>query len=226
MGEIPLTINGRACAGREGMTILEAARSLDIDIPTLCHHDKLAPFGACRLCVVEVEGSRPLVGSCHTPIRPDMVVQTHSPRVLATRRVILELLLASHGGDCLVCDKANLCELRAYAADLEVGLPAFQLPRHYYSPEDDGRYIHRDLSKCIMCRRCVRACREIAGHNILGTAYRGFEAKIIVDSDIPLNKDICRDCDECVTVCPTGALSKPRRLGQEKQGKPLTISGR
>jgi len=221
-----LTINGNGCVVRQGMTILEAARENGIDIPTLCHHDDLSPLGACRLCVVEVAGSRTLVGACHTPVAKDMVIYTHSPKVLATRRVILELLLASHGGDCLVCDKANLCELRAYAADLEIGLPGFTLPKRYYPPEDTGPYLHRDLSKCILCRRCLRACREIAGHNLFGVAYRGYDAKIIVDTDIPLDKEVCRDCDACISVCPTGALSRPQQPGAVKTGKPLYISNR
>jgi NADH dehydrogenase/NADH:ubiquinone oxidoreductase subunit G len=120
MGKINITINGRQLSVRDGMTILEAAQENEIDIPTLCHHVDLSPIGACRVCVVEVEGSRTLVGSCHTPITEGMVVHTHSPKVLASRRVIVELLLASHSGACYMCDKANMCELRKIAAELDV----------------------------------------------------------------------------------------------------------
>jgi len=118
-----VTINGSRLTGREGMTILEIARENNIDIPTLCHSPDFTPIGACRLCVVEVERSRTLVGSCHTPIEEGMVIHTHSPKVLETRRTIVELLLASHSGTCYMCDKANICELRAIIAEEKEGKP-------------------------------------------------------------------------------------------------------
>ncbi len=129
--KINLTINDSQLSGREGMTILEVAKENGIDIPTLCYIEGLPPIGACRLCVVEVEGSRTLVGSCHTPITEGMVIHTHSPKVVATRRILVELMLASHPDSCLICDKANICELRKIAADLEVGLPRFRARKHY-----------------------------------------------------------------------------------------------
>ena len=225
MGKITLTINGRQVSGSEGMTILDVARENGIDIPTLCYHQELTPLGACRVCVVEVEGSRTLVGSCHTPISPGMVIHTHSPKVIETRKVIVELLLGSHPDSCIVCDKANICELREIAADLEIRLPRFRLRKHYYPIEDVSPYIVRDLSKCILCRRCVRACNEIAKQNVFGVAYRGFDSKIVVNLDEPLAEDACRDCDACTTVCPTGALSRVSKLTEAKKGKPLTIKG-
>ena len=217
-------MNGSRVTGREGMTILEVARENGIDIPTLCYHERLAPIGACRLCVVEVEGSRTLVASCHTPITPAMVIHTHSPKVIETRKVIVELLLASHPESCLVCDKANICELRKIAADLEIGLPRFRLRKHYYPMEDVSPYVVRDLSKCILCRRCVRGCHEIAKQNVFAIAYRGFDSKVVVDLDEPLDKDVCRDCDVCISLSPTGALSKVSERKEAKQGKPLIIS--
>lgn len=212
-------------SAREGMTILEVAQENNIDIPTLCHIPDLPPTGACRVCVVEVEGSRTLVGSCHTPVTQGMVIYTHSPKVLETRRLIVELLLASHCGSCFMCEKANLCEMRKVAADLEVGIPRFQVRKRYYPIEDVSPYIQRDLSKCILCRRCVRACSEIAKQNVFSIAYRGFDSKVVVDFDQQLDKEVCRDCGVCIPLCPTGALSKPRKLGEEKKGKPLVISG-
>jgi NADH dehydrogenase/NADH:ubiquinone oxidoreductase subunit G len=175
--------------------------------------------------VVEVEGSRTLVGSCHTPITEGMVIHTHSPKVIASRKVIIELLLASHSGACYMCDKANMCELRKIAAELDVGLPRFQSKRHYYPKEDISPYITRDLTKCIMCRRCVRACSEIAKKNVFAVAYRGFDSKIVVDDDQPIDKEVCRDCGVCIPFCPTGALSQPREMKAEKKGKPLVVTG-
>lgn len=222
---LQLTLNGTQVSGRPGQTILELAQENGVDIPTLCHHADLSPLGACRICVVEVEGSRTLVGSCHTPITDGMVIHTHSPKVLESRRLIIELLLASHSGNCYMCDKANMCELRKIAAELDVGMPRFQVKKHYYPLEDVSPYITRDLTKCIMCRRCVRACSEIAKKDVFAIAYRGFDSKIIVDFDQPIDKEDCRNCGVCIPFCPTGALSQPRGKKTEKKGKPLVVTG-
>jgi predicted molibdopterin-dependent oxidoreductase YjgC len=111
------------------------------------------------------------------------------------------------------------------AADLEVGLPRFRVRRHYYPIEDVSPFIVRDLSKCILCQRCVRACSEIAKQNVFSIAYRGFDSKVVVDFDQPIDKDVCQDCDVCISFCPTGALSKLSKTGKEKEGKPLVITG-
>ena len=223
--KINLTINGSPVDGREGMTILEAARENGIDIPTLCYLEDLSPVGACRICVVEVDGSRTLVGSCHTPIAEGMVVQTHSPMVIEARRVMVELMLASHPDSCLVCDAANQCELRKIATDLEVGLPRFRIRKHYYPVEDENPYIIRDLSKCILCRRCVSACKNLKGEKLFSIAYRGFDSKVVHGLDLPLGGEACQDCDTCISLCPTGALSKPARVRERKQGPGLFIKG-
>ena len=222
MAEVKVTINGAQTSGREGVTILELAQENGIKIPTLCYLAELSPTGACRICIVEVEGSRTLVGSCHTPITPGMIIQTHSPKVLATRKVIIELLFASHCGFCMLCNKANVCNLRELAADLDVGLSPFQTRKRFY-PIEDNPYIQIDRTQCILCRKCVRACREIAGNGILGIAYRSFDTKIVIDNDQPLAQDTCRDCDICISVCPTGCLSKPKKLSAMKTEKPLII---
>ena len=223
--EITLTMNGAQVTARAGMTILEVARENGIDIPTLCYLEDSPPIGACRLCVVEVEGSRTLVGSCHTPVTEGMVVHTHSPKVLETRKILVELMLASHPDSCLVCDKANLCELRRLAADFDIGLSRFRARKHYYLVEDENPHIIRDMSKCILCRRCVTACKSIKGEKMFSVAYRGFGSKVVYGFDQPVDKDVCQDCDVCTSVCPTGALSKPGKVGEEKQGTALFIKG-
>lgn len=226
MGDVELTINGIPVTVPEGTTILEAARENGIDIPTLCYLQNLSPVGACRLCVVEVEGSRTLVGSCHTPVTKGMVIQTHSPKVLKTRRVLVELMLASHPDSCLVCDKANLCELRNIAADLNIGLPRFNIKKHYFPVEDENPSIIRDMSKCILCRRCVAACQSLKGEKIFSIAYRGFDSKVVYELDQPLgSEETCRDCNTCISLCPTGALRKPVRPGEKKQGQVLFRKG-
>jgi len=225
MDKITVTINGSEVSGGEGMTILEFARENGIDIPTLCYYEGLAPIGACRVCVVEVEGSRTLVASCHTPITPGMVIHTHSPKVIETRRVIVELLLASHPDVCIVCDKANMCELRKVATDLEIGLPRFRLRKHYFPIEDENPHIVRDMSKCILCRRCVVACKNLKGEKMFSLAYRGFDSKVVHGCDQSVDKETCRDCDDCIALCPSGALTKPRRIGEGKAEKALFIKG-
>lgn len=212
MVEIGVNIDGKEVRCPEGTTIFEAAKRIDIQIPTLCHSPDLTPSGNCRICVVEVEGTPRLVASCHTPIADGMVIQTQSRKVREVRRAIVELLLAGHTGHCVSDIKAKNCQLHQLAADLEVGPPRFPVRRpRYYPPEEVSPYVWRDLSKCILCRRCIAACSEIARKNVLSMAYRGFESKVVVDFDEPLNKDTCKDCGICIDYCPTSALKKPKK---------------
>lgn len=222
---VTVTLNGSEISGTSGTSILELARQNGIEIPTLCYHQELSPIGACRLCVVEVEGSRTLVGSCHTPISPGMVIYTHSPKVLEARKVIVELLLARHPDACMLCSAANICELRAMAADHDVGAPRFRLRSRHYAIEDASPHITRDLTKCVLCRRCVRACDEIKGADVYAIAYRGSSSKVTVDCDQPLDKEVCLDCDVCISVCPTGALSRKTAEPVPKKRPPLVIKG-
>ena len=223
--KINLTINDKEVSGRPGMTILEVAKENGIDIPTLCHIPDLPPIGACRLCVVEVEGSRTLVGSCHTPVAEGMVIQTHSPKVIATRKVLVELMLASHPDACLICDKANICELRRIAADLEIGLPRFRIRKHYYPVEDENSEMLRDMSKCVQCRRCVVACKTPSGEPLFSMAYRGFNSKVVHGHDQPLGSASGENYDACIEICPSGALQKARKAGEERAEKALIIKG-
>jgi predicted molibdopterin-dependent oxidoreductase YjgC len=209
---ISCAIDGVPVKGAPGTSIVDAAGSVGIEIPRLCHDANLEPSGNCRLCVVEVEGSRALVGACHTPIAEGMSVNTRSGRVLEARQTIIELLLAGHTGSCVVDSEARECRLHNLASDLEAGPPRFRVrkPRHYETEE--GRYVFRDMSRCIMCRRCVRVCKEVAGQDIYAVANRGFRSKVVVDCDVPLDKDVCRDCGLCIEYCPTSALLWPERV--------------
>lgn len=223
MAPFEVTINGSLVTSREGTTILDAARENGVDVPTLCHSPRLVPIAACRICLVEVAGQTNLASACNTPVTPGMVVATDSPRVLRARGLIVELLMGSHCGSCMMCDTANVCELRAIAADLDTGVPRLRLRKGFYPLEDAGPNILRDLSKCILCRRCVRACDELAGKNLLAIGNRAFDSKVIAGFDEPLDQHACGDCDICLSLCPTGALTRPREIGTAKQGSPLTI---
>ena len=210
MSAIKAVINGIEIKVKAGTTILEAAAQAGFEVPTLCHHPELSPSGNCRICVVELEGSPRLVASCHTPLAEGMVIQTHSDKVLAARKAVVELLLAAHTGPCVNDQQASACELHKLAAELEVGPPRFRVkaPR-FYPVEHKSPYVVRDMSRCILCQRCVRACREVAQKGILSMAYRGFGSKVVFGSDDHLNSEQCIDCGICIEFCPTSALSKP-----------------
>jgi NADH dehydrogenase/NADH:ubiquinone oxidoreductase subunit G len=211
MREIQVVINGQETHGLEEMTILQAAMQIGIEIPTLCYSPDLRPTGVCRICVVEVEGSRTLVGACHTPIAPGMVIHTHSPKVLATRRANIELLQAAHDSVCVTDPTCQRCELHNLCSDLQVKRAGFRVrQRRSYLIEEISPYVRRDMSKCILCRRCISACSEIAKKNIFSMAYRGYNSKVVVDCDDVLNTEACRDCGICIDYCPTNALSRPK----------------
>lgn len=197
---------------------MEAAEANEIEIPTLCHIKGQLPTGACRICVVELVGSKALVGACHTPVAEGMTVHTQSPRVVEARKIIIELMLTAHARVCVNDPNAENCLLHNLASDYEVGAPRFNVrtPR-YYPVEDANRYVLRDLSKCILCRKCVRACADIAGKSILSVGYRGFRSKVITGFDEPLDNEECRDCGICIQHCPTGALSAADKV-QSKAG--------
>ncbi|MEW6184417.1 MAG: 2Fe-2S iron-sulfur cluster-binding protein [Thermodesulfobacteriota bacterium] len=208
MSDLVCTIDRNQIKVGEGTTILQAAEKNGIRIPTLCYSPELKPIGVCRVCLVEVEGSRTLVAACHTPVTMGMIVHTRSPKVLETRKTIIELLLTAHNGSCVTDPHAGQCLLHQLASEMEVSPPRFEVsePR-YYPPEEGNPYLRRDLSKCILCRRCVGACDEIAGKRVLSVACRGFQSKIVIDLNGPLKKEVCKDCGLCIRYCPTGALS-------------------
>ena len=211
MEAITITLNGREVSGHPGMTILELARESGVDIPTLCNHPQLAPFGACRICLVEDERSGALSASCVTPIAPGMVINTESPKVQERRRTIIKLMLASHPDSCLVCDKGNRCELRQIASAMGIGLVEFQRIPLLATIEEVNPFIERDLSKCILCAKCIRVDHELVVEGAIDYIHRGFASKPSTLNDMPLEHSECTFCGTCVSVCPTGALMEKQR---------------
>jgi formate dehydrogenase alpha subunit len=174
--------------------------------------------------LVEDENNGRLIASCVTPIAPGMVLKTDSPRVIEARKTFIELLLASHPDSCLVCDKGNRCELRRLASELEISRVRFRKVRSFYPLDDSNPFIERDLTKCILCDRCVKACHEIQGVTAIAYAYRGFDLKPATFQDKGLAESVCESCGLCVSLCPVGALldKLARNLGKET-GKVKTI---
>ncbi len=207
-GENIITINGNKCTFESGETILEVAERNGIDIPTLCYINGSAPTGACRLCVVEVKGARNLLPSCATPAAPKMEVETESDRVIKSRRLNIELLLASGHHNCVTCEKNGDCRLQDLAYRYKVDTVRFPETETMYLPETDNALIIRDFSRCILCGRCVQACNEVQVNRAISYGYRGAASKIVALGDLPLNQSDCVFCGECVQVCPVGALTE------------------
>jgi formate dehydrogenase alpha subunit len=203
---ITITLNGREVSGYQGMSILDLARESGVHIPTLCHDEHLSSVGACRLCIVEDERNGALMASCVTPLATGMVINTCSPRVLAHREVIVQMMLASHPDACPVCDKGNRCQLRQIAAEMHVSSVDLQRIPQPASIQEVNPFIERDLSKCILCAKCIRACHELVVEGVLDYFQRGFKAKPTNIGDLPLEASECTFCGTCVSFCPTGAL--------------------
>ncbi len=201
---IQVTINGIQASVPEGVTVLSAARTAGVAIPTLCHHPRLTPFGGCRLCIVEIKGIPRPVTACTTPVTPNMEIQTHTPLLEKLRTTIIKLLLSDHPMDCLTCDKSGGCELQDLARMYGVRENEHKGERRVYQKQDANPFLVRDMEKCVMCGRCVKICEEIQGVSAINFAYRGFKSKICP----PYERDLdCEFCGQCVSVCPTGALT-------------------
>jgi formate dehydrogenase alpha subunit len=207
MENITLTINGKKISCPEGKSVLQAVESHNIKIPKLCYHHSLKPFGACRLCLVEDEKTGRLFASCVTPAAADMVLLSDSPQVIKHRRNIVSLMMAEHPESCVVCNKGNRCHLRMIAADLGIGeTHLYPMPNH--KPlEQANPFIIRDLSKCILCGKCIRADHELVCAGAIDYNSRGFDSRPVTLHELPLEKSTCTFCGTCVSMCPTGALS-------------------
>ncbi len=212
MEAVTITLNGVEVSGYAGTTILDLARESGVYIPTLCHDPNLASTGACRLCLVEDERNGALLASCVAPISPGMTINTNSPKVVEHRRRILELMLASHPDTCLVCDKGNRCQLRKLAAEMGVGLVRLQKIPQNDVIEEVNPFIERDLSKCVMCGKCIRIDQELVVEGAIDYIHRGTSVKPATLNNTPLEKSECTFCGACVAACPTGALMEKERV--------------
>jgi formate dehydrogenase alpha subunit len=201
---INLTIDGRNITVADGSSILDAATALGIAIPTLCHHPKLSPFGGCRLCMVELKGTRNPVTACTAPAAEGMEVITSTPRIEHLRKMILELILSDHPYDCMLCETAGDCQLQELAYYYDAKNTTYAGERRIYEKRDNNPFLDRDMEKCIMCGRCVKICDEVQGVGAIDFAYRGFKSKICPQYEEDLN---CEFCGQCVSVCPSGALT-------------------
>jgi formate dehydrogenase alpha subunit len=206
MKSVSITIDGKAVEVPADYTILQAAREAGIRIPTLCHDERLEPFGACRVCVVKVEGARAFLPACATPVSEGMRIWTDLEEVRRARRTVIELLLSDHPNDCMVCERSGSCELQDLAYEYGVREPRFQGERHTYEVLDDNPLIERDYNKCIVCGRCVRICREVQGVGVYDFVNRGFDAVPGTPYGRALPETPCEFCGQCVSTCPTGAL--------------------
>ena len=210
---VTVTINNRRILVEDGTTILEAAKLLNIKIPTLCHlnlHDTkmVNQTSSCRVCMVEVDGRRNLAPSCATPVFDKMVVRTNSIRAIHARRTIVELLLSNHPKDCLICAKNTDCELQALSADLGIREIPYKGEMSTYEVDDSSYSIVRNLDKCILCRRCETMCNKVQTVNVLSGVERGFQTVVAPAFNLPMTDTACTFCGQCVAVCPTAALTE------------------
>lgn len=203
---INLVIDGTKVQVEEGKTILEAARKAKIDIPTLCYLKGINEMGDCRMCIVEVEGRKGFATSCIQKAEEGMVVHTHTPAVLEARRMVLDLIISNHDKECLTCTRSGNCELQKLAIKFNVLGIEYEGERTKHQIDDKSPAIVRDFNKCILCRRCVGACKNVQGIGAIDCINRGFESCVSTAGDHSLADVDCTYCGQCIEACPTGAL--------------------
>ncbi len=203
---VSVTIDGIDTKVPLGTTILEAAKSIGVRIPTLCHHPDLAVAGLCRICVVEVEGQRTLQASCAFPITAPIKINTYSKAVRVARRHVLDLLLSEHCGDCYSCKRNGNCELQSLAEEYGIDKFRFGHPEVPVPVDDSSYSVVRDMNKCIRCRRCVRTCIDVQEVGVLEAVNRSNQVEIATFLHKPLANVVCINCGQCINRCPTAAL--------------------
>jgi len=211
---LTIEINGNKYEAAQGETILTVLNRNGIKVPTLCHMKDFVPTGACRMCVVELEGSGKLVSSCSFPIADGMKVRTHSPRVVEARKTIVELLLSNHPDDCLYCIRNSNCELQSLSKEYHVVDRRIRGVKNNHKMDHSSLSITRDPDKCILCGRCVRVCEETMGVSCIEYINRGSKTVIGASMNKGLNTSSCVNCGRCVMVCPTGALSERNQTAE------------
>ncbi len=207
-----IEVNNKEIKARKGETILEALERNGIKVPTLCHVEGFSPTGACRICVVEVEGKSALIPACSYPVEEWMKIKTHSPRVIKARKTIVEMLLSNHPDDCLYCERNGNCELQNLAIGLNVRERRFAGKKVSHKKDLSSTGMVRDPSKCILCGRCVRVCEEEVTVAAIDFIRRGSSMVIGTKYNHGFNNQSCISCGQCVMVCPTGALYERSRL--------------
>lgn len=207
---VSITINNMQYDVDEGLTIMEAAKQNGILIPSFCYLEGVHQIGSCRVCVVDVEGQRNLQASCVTKVREGMVVKTNTEEVRNTRKVVYELLMSDHNQNCLVCERSGGCEFQDLGEQIQVSEDnPFEGEKSKSGIMDTSNpSVVRDMSKCILCRRCVTVCGEIQGVGVLSNQNRGFASYVGPTEDFDLMDQNCTFCGQCTTVCPVGALKE------------------
>lgn len=207
---LALEIDGLQAQAAPGETVLQVARRLGIEIPTLCHDDRLEPYGSCRMCLVEIEGARGPVPSCAAKVSEGMQVRTNTEKVRKIRKFVIELLLSNHPLDCPICEAAGDCRLQDYAYEYEVDMSPWGWQPLDFETEDRHPNVARDPNRCILCGRCVRICREVMDIGCWGFRNRGYDTIVDTPFNMPLQEVGCVSCGQCVSTCPVGALTHRR----------------
>ncbi len=203
---VEIEVNGLPIKARQGETVLSALRHNGMVIPTLCHMKRFSPTGACRLCVVEVDGKKDLMTSCSLPVENGMRVHTNTSRVVSARKLVLEVLLANHPDDCLYCERNKNCELQNLADELNTRERVFFGDKRRHFPDRRSSSVMRDPAKCVLCSRCVRVCEEVQYVNALDFIGKGKKTMVGPSYNKALNASSCINCGQCIISCPTGAL--------------------
>lgn len=203
---INITIDGKSVSVPDNTTVLEASRSIGINIPTLCYLKGINEIGDCRMCIVEVEGKRGFVTSCIQKCEEGMVIKTNTQDIIEARRIVLDLILSNHHKDCLTCSRSGSCELQALAIKYNVQDIDYTGEIKDYEIDESSPSIVRDLNKCILCRRCVAACNNVQNVGAISVTNRGFKSHIGTSMEKGLADVNCTNCGQCIQACPTGAL--------------------